>query len=629
MVTKASRESVARRYRPSVAIAEVTLFMRKRAFLLAALLFATAARAQTTRHNVLLFVADGLRPSMVNGATAPTMWSLWKRGVRFGNTFSMFPTFTTANAASLATGHKVGDTGDFSNVIYTGFKVPGAGDSVTPFLESDPVLGDVDEHFAGDYLHQETVMRAARRAGLSTATIGKLGPALIFDHSDRSGTGTIIVDDQTGRGGIPLSDEVQKRMADAGLPLQAPTRGENARAGDLEHAGTLHANIEQQAYFLDAATKVVLPMFKARTKPFMMVYWSRDPDGTQHNQGDSLNRLTPGINGPTSVASIRNADDNLAGLLKALNELGLDQTTDVIITSDHGFSTISKESGTSFAASQTYADVVPRLLPPGFVAIDIAHGLHEPLFDPDANGAPVADGAHPLRGNGLIGSDADHPRVVVASNGGSDLVYLPGGDPALARDVTDVLAKQDYVRGLFVSDSFGFIPGTLSTAAIDLNGSAVTPMPAIVVNFRSYALGCADPETCTVEVADTGLQQGQGMHGSFSRADTDIVGGAIGPDFRSGWTDPAPTSNADIGKTMSQLLGLDIPDMGQLTGRVISEAMPGGTVPEWRSERQVSPQADDVGRVTAVEGVTVGSTRYFKAAGYPGRTQGLPERQTN
>ena len=43
-----------------------------------------------------------------------------------------------------------------------------------------------------------------------------------------------------------------------------------------------------------------------------MVFWSRDPDGSQHNQGDSLLKLTPGINGPTSMAAIRNADDDLS-----------------------------------------------------------------------------------------------------------------------------------------------------------------------------------------------------------------------------------------------------------------------------------------------------------------------------
>jgi hypothetical protein len=141
------------------------------------------------------------------------MTALMARGVRFTNTHSLFPTFTTANASGMATGHMLGDTGDFSNTIYTGYPVPGAGDSLTPFLESDPVLGDVDEHFSGDYLNEETILRAAREAGLSTATIGKLGPSLIFDHTERTGQHTIVVDDMTGKsGGIPLSDEMKQRF---------------------------------------------------------------------------------------------------------------------------------------------------------------------------------------------------------------------------------------------------------------------------------------------------------------------------------------------------------------------------------------------------------------------------------
>ena len=52
-------------------------------------------------------------------------------------------------------------------------------------------------------------------------------------------------------------------------------------------------------------------MFRKDEKPFVVVFWSRDPDGTQHNQGDSLNQLSPGINGPTSKAAVRNADNNL------------------------------------------------------------------------------------------------------------------------------------------------------------------------------------------------------------------------------------------------------------------------------------------------------------------------------
>src|SRR5262249_49009467 len=358
------------------------------------------------------------------------------------------------------------------------------------------------------------------------------------------------------------------------------------------------------------------------------VFWSRDPDGTQHNQGDSLNRLVPGINGPTSLASIRNADNDLAALLTALQALGLDGTTDVIVTADHGFSTITKESATSFAATQSYKDVVSHQLPSGFLAIDIAHGLGMPLLDPDAKYQEVAAGSHPSRGNGLIGGDKDHPHVVVAANGGSDLVYLPTGDQALARKVVDILAAQDYVSGLFVSDDLGPIPGTLPISAIDLKGSAVTPLPAIVVNFRSFSTGCANPLTCAVEVADTGLQQGQGMHGSFSRADTIIIGGALGPDFREGFTDPAPTSNADIGKTMAAILGLRIQDNGKLIGRVLSEAMPNGKMPEWKTSLQVSPP-DAAGRRTIVETQHVDEVRYFTAAGYEGRTVGLRLPESN
>ncbi|WP_373852182.1 alkaline phosphatase family protein [Bradyrhizobium sp.] len=589
-----------------------------------ACVLAGPAAAADAPHNVLLFVADGLRPGMVNEHTAPTITALWKQGVRFTNTHSMFPTFTTANASAMATGHKLGDTGDFSNTIDAGFQVPGAGDSLTPFLESDPVLGDVDEHYSGDYLNQETVMKAARLAGISTATIGKLGPAFIFDHTERSGEQTIVIDDMTGRnGGIVLGKDLQARLMSAGLGIQAPTRGDNGQAGDVRKAGTLQANIVQQDYFLSATTKVVLPMFKGRTKPFMLVFWSRDPDGTQHNQGDSLNRLVPGINGPTSLAAIRNADHDLAELLAALKSLGLDQTTDVIITADHGFSTITKESATSFAATQSYNDVLPNHLPAGFLAIDLAHGLNLPLIDPDTKYAAVATDAHPFKGDALIGGTKERPSVVVAANGGSDLVYIPDGNQELARKVVEILSAQDYVSGLFVSDDLGPIPGTLPISAIDLKGSAVTPIPSIVVNFRSFSTGCADALTCGVEVADSVLQQGQGMHGSFSRADTIIIGGALGPDFRAAFVDGAPTSNADLGKTMAHILNLKIPDVGRLVGRVLLEAMPNGAMPEWTSTTQVSDH-DANGQVTIVATQSVGDVRYFDAAGYAGRTVGLP-----
>jgi hypothetical protein len=586
----------------------------------------TTAFAQTPAsqpHNVVLFVADGLRSRMVDDTTAPTMAAIARDGVSLRNSHSLFPTFTTANASGMATGHALGDTGDFSNTIYAGFPVPGANNSSTPFLENDVVLGAVDEHFAGNYLDEATILKLARDKGYSTASIGKIGPVLIFDPTERSGEQTIIVDDATGTPkGIPLSADLTQRLQAANLPVAAPGRGANGNPGNMTTPGTTVANVVQQDYFAAVASKAVLPLFKDRNKPFVLVFWSRDPDGSQHNQGDSLNTLVPGINGPTSLAAIHNADDDLTRIRQALSDLGLLDTTDIITTADHGFSTIGKESQTSSAVKEKFADTPEGHLPLGFVALDLAHTLEMPLIDPDDGYKTIADGAHTKFGNGLIGGDKDKPKVVVAANGGSDLVYIPDGDKALAKRVIDALMAQDYVSGLFVDSKLGKFPGTLSLDDIALEGSAITPHPAIAVNFRSFDTVCGEPVRCTVEIADTVLQQGQGMHGSFSRGDTWNFMAMQGPDFKSKFVDPAPASNADLGRTIAQLMQLDVHDKGVLVGRVLSEALPNGTVPPVTSKVVTSEPAAN-GLVTVLDMQTVGTTRYFDAAGFPGRTVGL------
>src|ERR1700682_189655 len=115
-----------------------------------------AALAQNaTAHNLILFVPDGLRALKVTPETAPAMAAVRDKGVNFKNPHSLFPTFTSANASAMATGHFLGDTGDFSNTIFTGYTSAPAGDTVVPFIENDAVLGDIDEHFGGNYLNEE------------------------------------------------------------------------------------------------------------------------------------------------------------------------------------------------------------------------------------------------------------------------------------------------------------------------------------------------------------------------------------------------------------------------------------------------------------------------------------------
>ncbi len=594
--------------------------IRSRFLVLASVAAAIVAlsSAPAGARNVILFVPDGLRSLSVDAANAPTMDALRKTGVYFANSHSLFPTFTTANASAMATGHYLGDTGDFSNTVFVSGAISG---TVTPFLENDAVLGAMDAEFGGDYLDETTILRAANLAGYSTAAVGKLGPTLIFDHTARSGAETIVVDDSTGTPqGIPLAADYSAAAVKAGIALATPKRDQDA--GTSTTPGAKRANYAQIRYFADTVASVILPLFKQRGKPFVIVFWPRDPDGTQHVQGDSLNALVPGINGPTSLAAVRNADDALARVRTALDTLGLAGDTDIVVSADHGFSTVWKESN-SPAARQTYTGVVPGLLPPGFLAIDLARGLGLPLADPDKGNAPVSAGSFPFQGNGVIGNDPAEPEVVVAANGGSDLVYLPNGDAnANARRVVDTLLTLDYVSGIFVADRLGSIDGTLPLSLINLDGAAVTPHPAIVVNFTSKSTGCAVPVMCVAEISDTRYQQGQGMHGNFNRGDTFNFQAALGPDFKRGFVDDAPTSNADVGITLARLLHLSVRAKGAQVGRSLDEAMVGGTEPAYTTRSIVSrPGANQLR--TSLRLQEVRGTRYFDVAGFPGRTVGL------
>jgi hypothetical protein len=61
--------------------------------IIAPILATTAIATEPPKaRNVLLFVADGLRPGMINEQTTPAMAALLKRGVTFSNTHAVFPT---------------------------------------------------------------------------------------------------------------------------------------------------------------------------------------------------------------------------------------------------------------------------------------------------------------------------------------------------------------------------------------------------------------------------------------------------------------------------------------------------------------------------------------------------------
>src|SRR5215469_8590861 len=126
------------------------LFAIAAAFVLSALV---GCGFHPKRHNLIIFVADGLRSGIVTPETAPAMAAVRADGVDFHNSHSLFPTVTTANASAIATGHRLGDTGDYANTMFPGDPpLPAVAPSHVATFEDDPTLGDMNKRYGGDYL---------------------------------------------------------------------------------------------------------------------------------------------------------------------------------------------------------------------------------------------------------------------------------------------------------------------------------------------------------------------------------------------------------------------------------------------------------------------------------------------
>jgi arylsulfatase A-like enzyme len=622
------------------------------------------------RNNVIIFVADGLRRGSVNAEDMPTFLQLRTNGVDFRNSHSVFPTFTTANASAIATGHGLGDTGDYSNAIYPGTwlskpDATAAAGTIAPFLENDQVLANMNSLFGGNYLGERTLLSVAREKGFNAASVGKLGPTAIQQNDavgwDQSGylssSGAIIVDDSTGDpNGLPLPSEILDAMQKENLPQDSPLRSNgfpdtsiwnSGFIGDAVTAGTIAANRVQQQWFADVTTKVLLPKFAADKKPFVLLFWSRDPDGTQHNEGDSLQRLEPGINGDTSKRGLQNADHCLKQLLDWLDaHPAVKAHTDVLITSDHGFATISRREiasdGTQTSEPSAALDyelngkekAEPKgTLPTGFLAVDLGIREHLRVFDPairattgsSAYAELVLGGEksqHSASGSALLGETVKHvdgsdARLIVVANGGSDLLYVPSKSADVVHKTIATLTQLDYIGGIFVDDAFcpaaGDCPGALPMSAIGLIGSSHVPRPAIVVTYKVFHKTPGDLQSAA-QISDTTLQEGQGMHGGFGRDQTFNNMAAIGPDFKSSFVDEAPMGNIDIAPTLAKILGLEMPSTGSLKGRVLLEALTSGEAAKSGEVKTLVSAPTPNGIRTVLEYQEAHGVRYYDRA---------------
>ncbi len=308
----------------------------------------------------------------------------------------MYPTVTTANASAIASGHYLGDTGDYGNTLFVDFPVPCRLGAVVTFLEDDCVLKDMKDHFHDKLYGPDHADRRGARRRLQHRHPRQEGPGGDPEHRFARCQGCAgrrsarrlhrrrdQPPDQCRRHARPRA----RRCMASSAPRPSPPPATTAPAF------TSSPNLTQQSWLVSIAAQALVPDLKDNGKPFVLLYWSRDPDATQHSAIDSEGRLVPGINNPSSRVAIGSADFQLRVLLEALKLAGQDGNTDVFVTADHGFSTIAK--GTPPADGATPVSSLPQ----GFLALDVGA----------VAGRPEAVRPRPLQCGGPARTTGDPP----------------------------------------------------------------------------------------------------------------------------------------------------------------------------------------------------------------------------
>jgi arylsulfatase A-like enzyme len=378
---------------------------------------------------------------------------------------------------------------------------------------------------------------------------------------------------------------------------------------------------------------VFLEHILPQRKPDLSVVWLRNPDSTEHAYG---------VGSPNYHAALRAQDELLGALQKKLVELGLDRSTDLIVVSDHGHSSVSGP----------FDLFPPRRIENGRIgAIDREHGYsvsgqirlaHELsmggiraydggacMYDPVLSGIR-ADGSqlHPDKSAdarscpdykyakyttpdyNLLHPFLPREAFVVASNGGSDYLYQPAHDPERIRLAVRFLQSREEFGAIFVDPRYGDIPGTLPLSLVHLD-NAEGRNPDIVVGY-SYDEHAVLQGMPGIEFQGVYNHISRGMHGSFSPVDVHNTLLASGPDFRENFTDPLPSGNVDVAPTIATIFGIELP---LAAGRPLLEALRGPAYAKTKaypaSARTISPStAATELTITSPLRAATGKTRY-------------------
>ena len=607
----------------------------------------------------IIMVWDGLRPDSINATDTPNLAGLRKAGASFSDNHSTYPTFTMMNGSSFATGSFPKTSGFYGNTFWTppqgaGNTIPSgnnAGNNAPADLYQEPVftedyqvLSTLNNYYGGQLLLVKSLFATAQSAGLVTATIGKTGAAYIQDL----GKGGFFLDENTVQ---PRSLVTELQSNGYALPVNtvnnysgvdavtlAPSNGNpTAKSGYItfnttayDPAATLTVSARDssdttQGAPEDAANKYMMSVFAQyilpNKKPMLSLIWFRTPDNVEHGYGP---------NTANAKAGLRSQDARLGELISALRANGMDSTTNIIVVSDHGHTSVSgplglyplraitpsatlptgplvngstsgtdaaaigavNANGFSFSGDVRSADLLTFR---GFKAYDGNGCTTSAMYGLSGAAVPVPtvavknDATGTLCGTAntkyqAISSTLAAPMasfkvpapgslpangIVVAANGGSDYFYVPGHDLTTVKNLVKFLQQREEYGAIFVDSRYGAIPGTLTMSQVNLENATRqnNGQPDVVVSFTWDDTVTIQGMT-GIEFESTGGQRG--MHGSFGTTDVHNTLIANGPSFQTGVTIANPSGNVDVAPTVAYLLGLSMP---QADGRILNEAL--------------------------------------------------------
>lgn len=642
----------------------------------------TAAKQVAAPTRTIIMVWDGLRPDSVNATDTPNLYALRQSGVNFTDNHSTYPTFTMMNGSSFATGSYPKTSGFYGNTFWTppqgaGNIIPagnGAGGTAADyqdpvFTEDYQILTTLNTYYGSQLLLVKTLFATAQSAGLTTATIGKSGAAYIQDL----GRGGYFLDENTvmprslvtelQNAGYALPANIVKGYSGADAVTLAASNGSptdksgyitfNTTAFDptatyaiaaRDSSDTTQGAPENASnkYMMSVYTQYILPI----KKPMLSLIWFRTPDNVEHGYGPGAANM---------LAGLRSQDARLGELITALRANGMDSSTNILVVSDHGHSSVSGPTGTYPLRAITRSSTLPNgalingstsgtstasigavdnlngysfsgdvrsadlLTYRGFQAYDGSGCSTSAMVGLNAAIVPTVpvklDAAGTLCGAAntkyqAISSTLATPvasfkvpapgalpanGIVVAANGGSDYFYVPGHDATTVKNLVKFLQQRQEYGAIFVDSRYGAIPGTLGLAQVNLENvnRRDSGQPDVVVSMNWDDTVKIQGMT-GIEFESFGGQRG--MHGSFGTSDVHNTLIANGPSFQSSKTVSNPTGNVDVAPTVAYLLGQSMP---QADGRVINEAL---TTP--LSTATATVAASTVASTTPASGLT-------------------------